>query len=195
MVAGKGLQYNGLGDYYKAGIANYPLGGMFNSRINLNLREDKGYTYGARTYFNGTDYIDAFMGSTSVRADATDSSIVEIIKEINQYVKDGISEEELAFTKSSIGQRDALKYETTSQKALFMRQLVWNDFNKDLVKEQLNILNGMRKSDVDAITRKYLKPDQLAIIVVGDRALVLDKLKALGYPVVETDIYGVPVKE
>lgn len=195
MVAGKGLQYNGLGDYYKAGIANYPLGGMFNSRINLNLREDKGYTYGARTYFNGTDYIDAFMGSTSVRADATDSAIVEIMKEINQYVKDGISEEELAFTKSSIGQRDALKYETTSQKALFMRQLIWNDFNKNLVKEQLNILNGICKSDVDAITRKYLKPDQLAIIVVGDRALVLDKLKALGYPVVETDIYGVPVKE
>jgi zinc protease len=190
MIGGKGLRYSGLGDYYKANIANYPLGGMFNSRININLREDKGYTYGARTYFNGTDYIDAFMGSTSVRADATDSAIIEIMKEINGYIKDGITEKELSFTKSSIGQRDALKYETTSQKASFMRQLIWNDFDKDLVQKQLSILNDLSKKDVDAIIRKYINPEQLFIVVVGDSALVLDKLKALGYPVVVSDIYG-----
>jgi zinc protease len=195
MLGSTGLYYDGTGDYYRSGIVNYPLGGMFNSRININLREDKGYTYGARTYFNGSETINAFMGSTSVRADATDSAIVEIMKEINDYVKMGISEEELAFTKSSIGQRDALKYETTGQKALFMRQLLRNGLDKDLVKKQLNILSKMSKKDADAIIKQYIKPDRLAMVVVGDKALIYDKLLALGYPVIEVDMYGQPVEQ
>jgi zinc protease len=193
MLGGEGLYYDGMGDYYKANIVNYPLGGMFNSRININLREDKGYTYGARTGFSGTEMLNLFTGSTSVRADATDSAVVEIMKEITQYVADGISEEELAFTKSSIGQRDALKYETTGQKALFMRQLLRNGLDKDLVSKQLDILTKMTKADADAIIRQYIRPGKLAIVVVGDRALIYDKLVALGYPVVEVDMYGKPV--
>jgi len=192
-VTGKGLRYDGTGDYYKANIANYPLGGMFNSRININLRERKGFTYGARSFFEGTDYLDKFGVSTSVRADATDSAVVEILSELNQYVRDGITEQELDFTRRSIGQRDALKYETANQKAMFMRTLIDNDFNANLVKEQLDILARISKNEIDNIARKYIQPDHLNIIVVGDKALVLDKLKALGYPVIEVDINGNPV--
>ncbi|HUH73114.1 MAG TPA: pitrilysin family protein [Chitinophagales bacterium] len=187
-VVGRGLRYNGLGDYYKAGIANYPLGGMFNSRINLNLRERKGWTYGARSGFEGSDYVDKFYVSTSVKASATDSSVIEIMNDLNTYLKDGITEEELTFTKNSVGQKDALKYETASQKASFMKYILQNNFNDQLVNQQLSILNKLTKSDVDQITKTYIHPSQMYIIVVGDKATVHEPLKKLGYPVIEMDI-------
>lgn len=187
-VVGRGLRYSGLGDHYKAGIANYPLGGMFNSRINLNLRERKGWTYGARSGFEGSDYLDKFYVSTSVKASATDSSVIEIMKDLNSYLKDGITEEELAFTKNSVGQKDALKYETTAQKANFMKYIIQNNFNDQLVNQQLDILNKLTKSELDQITKTYIHPSQMYIIVVGDKATVLEPLKKLGYPVLEMDI-------
>ncbi len=184
-VVGKGLRYDGLGDYYQAGIANFSLGGAFNSRININLRERKGWTYGARSGFAGSEYIDKFIVSTSVKADHTDSSVVEIMKELNSYVKNGIAETELEFTKNSIGQRDALKYETASQKASFMSFLIKNDFDKNLVQKQTEILENLRKSNLDDIIQKYINPDRLYIVVVGDKDIVLEPLKKLGYPLIE----------
>ena len=187
-VVGRGLRYDGLGDYYKIGIANFPLGGAFNSRINLNLRERKGWTYGARTAFVGSDYVDEFIVSTSVKADFTDSAVVEIMKDLEAYVQDGITEDELNFTKNSIGQRDALKYETASQKAIFMNYIIKNDFDKDLDKKQATILSELSQSKLDELTRKYIRPDALYIIVVGDRNHVLEPLKKLGYPLQEIEL-------
>lgn len=187
-VVGRGLRYDGLGDFYKAGIANYPLGGMFNSRININLRERKGWTYGARSYFAGSDFTDKFIVNTGVKASATDSAVVEIMNELNNYVNQGITQEELDFTKKSIGQRDALKYETASQKATFMSYIIHNNFDDQLVKKQLNILQSLTKKDIDQITGKYIHPKQLYIIVVGDKASVLEPLQKLGYPVIEMNL-------
>jgi len=187
-VVGKGLRYDGLGDFYKAGIANFPLGGAFNSRININLRERKGWTYGARSGFAGNHYIDKFIVSTSVKAEYTDSSIVEILKDINNYVNDGITNDELEFTKKSIGQRDALKYETASQKATFMSYIIDNDFDKDLVNKQIKILNSLTEQDINEIAKKYIQPEQLYIIVVGDREIVWESLNSLGYPIQEINL-------
>ncbi|MCB9692602.1 MAG: insulinase family protein, partial [Alphaproteobacteria bacterium] len=103
------------GEFYKANLMNYALGGAFNSRININLREDKGYTYGARAFFGGDQDVGYYVASAGVRTDATKESVVEFFKEIQGFYDDGITAEELAFTKSSIGQRDALKYETPSR--------------------------------------------------------------------------------
>ena len=74
---------------------NYPLGGDFNSRLNLNLREDKGWTYGARSGFSGDEYTGDFTFSSGIRADATDSALVEVMKEFNNYSQNGITDEEL----------------------------------------------------------------------------------------------------
>ncbi|MCO5230517.1 MAG: insulinase family protein [Chitinophagales bacterium] len=187
-VVGKGLKYDGLGDYYKSGIANYPLGGMFNSRININLRERKGWTYGARSYFLGSDFVDKFIVSTGVKAANTDSSIIEIMYELNNYVQNGITPEELSYVKKSIGQKDALKYETAAQKAVFLERLVRNGFDGKLVDKQLSILNQLTQEDVNKIVNKYIQPQHLNIIVVGDRAIIYDALKKLGYPVIEKTI-------
>jgi zinc protease len=115
-----GLKYDATGEFYKAGLLNYALGGSFNSRINLNLREDKGWTYGARTAFDGDDYGGSFGFSSGIRADATDSALKEVVSEMRNYAENGINEEELLFMKNAIGQRDALRYETGAQKAAFI---------------------------------------------------------------------------
>ena len=119
-LAHKGLKYDTYGDYYKAYVMNFVLGGSFNSRLNLNLREDKGFTYGIRSGFNGNDTDGMFYISTSVKSEATDSALNEIYFELNNYLNNGIDEQELLFTQNSIANSDALRYETALQKTRFL---------------------------------------------------------------------------
>jgi len=189
-VAGSGLQYDATGDYYKAGIMNYPFGGAFNSRLNLNLREKRGYTYGVRSGFNGSNYTGTFVVSGGFLAHATDSVVMEVMNELNDYKNNGISEEELVFTKKSIGQRDALKYETLIQKAGFMSNILEYNLDKGFVKRQNEILSGITSFDVSQYAKTLINPDKMVIVVVGDKTKVLDKLKKLKYTVVEMDANG-----
>lgn len=188
-----GMPFDATGDYYKANLMNYNLGGAFNSRINLNLREDKGYTYGARSYFSGSKYAGPFTASAGVRADATAESVTEFMKELTEFSKNGISEDELKFMKSSIGQADARQYETPYQKAGFLGRILEYDLKKDFVKQQTNILNNITKQEIDALAAKNLPVNNLHIVVVGDKKTVLPKLEALNYEIVELDTDGNPV--
>jgi zinc protease len=188
------LPYDATGDYYKAGIVNFTLGGAFNSRINLNLREDKGWTYGARTGFRGTRYAGPFTASAGVKGNATDSSVVEFVKEIKLFADKGITPEELTFTKSSMGQADALKYETPGQKAGFLARMLEYNLDANYVDAQTKILTNITKADIDALAKKYLPYDKMIIVVVGDKAKVFDQLTKLGYEVEQMDVNGVPFK-
>ncbi|MBS1566923.1 MAG: insulinase family protein, partial [Bacteroidetes bacterium] len=105
---GTNLKYDATGEYYRSNLMNYSLGGAFNSRLNLNLREDKGWTYGASSGFSGDKYMGYFEFSSGIKAGATDSALVEVIKELKEYAATGITDKELDFTKKAIGQRDAL---------------------------------------------------------------------------------------
>ncbi|MDX5443968.1 MAG: insulinase family protein [Hymenobacteraceae bacterium] len=189
------MPYDATGTYYKAGLMNFALGGAFNSRINLNLREDKGYTYGARSGFSGSTYSGPFTAAAGVRADATDASVVEFIKEIENFKNSGITEAELEFMKKSIGQRDARNFETPYQKAGFLGQIVDYNLKKDFIKKQSQILQKMTKKDVDALAAKYLPVNNMHILVVGDKKLVKEKLEKLNYEIVELDANGNPVSE
>ncbi|MDX2411920.1 MAG: pitrilysin family protein, partial [Woeseiaceae bacterium] len=111
-IGKRALTFDATGDYYRANLMNFTLGGAFNSRIMLNLREEKGYTYGAFSGFNGTRDYGAFTAQAAVRTDTTGDSIVQFENEIRGYAESGISETELAFTRRAIGQRDARSYET-----------------------------------------------------------------------------------
>lgn len=184
------IPFDATGEYYRLGLMNYVLGGAFNSRINLNLREDKGYTYGARSSFSSTQTPGPFTAQAGVKATATDSSVVEFIKELTNYEKSGITDAELAFTKSSIGQRDALKYETPYQKAAFLGQIVEYNLPSDFVEQQNAILAKISKAELDALAKKHLPLDKMVITVVGDKELVKPGLERLGYEVVELDKEG-----
>ena len=143
------------------------LGGAFNSRINLNLREDKGYTYGARSSFAGDEDYGLFTASAGVRTDTTTASIIEFEKEIRSYGKDGITAAELAFTRSAIGQRDALNYETPRQKLGFLSRIQIYDLDDDFVDQQNEILASIPAEELNAIAAKHLTMDDMIIVVVG----------------------------
>lgn len=190
-----GLKYDATGEFNKARLMNYTLGGDFNSRLNINLREDKGWTYGARSTLSGDEYSGEFVFSSGIRADATDSALVEVMKEIRGYAENGIKEDELAFMKNSLGQRDALLYETGFQKAGFIRRILDYNLPADYTSQQNKILAGLTKKQVDETARKILNPSKMNILLVGDKAKIYEGVSKLGYEIVELDTEGKPVEK
>ncbi|ADB40157.1 M16 family metallopeptidase [Spirosoma linguale] len=184
------MPYDATGDYYKAALANYMLGGAFSSRINMNLREDKGYTYGARSGFSSTNTPGPFTAQAGVKAAATDSSVIEFVKEITNYAKSGITEQELAFVKSSLGQSDALRYETSLQKAFFLSRIIEYNLPRNYVEQQSEILRKITKAEIDAVAKKQLPINNMIITVVGNKQLIKPGLEKLGYELVELDKEG-----
>jgi zinc protease len=184
------MKYDATGEYFKSYLMNYPLGGAFNSRINLNLREDKGYTYGARSYFSSDEDAGPFTATAGVRANVTDSSVIEFMKEIKGYNKGGITTEELEFMKKSIGQRDARSYETPFQKASFLNRILTYGLDKNFVKKQKKIIDKIKKKEINALIKKHINPKKMNILVVGDKATIEPGLKKIGYEVVELDANG-----
>lgn len=188
------LRYDATGEFYRAGLMNYNLGGAFNSRINLNLREDKGWTYGARSGFDGDQYSGAFSFSSGIKAEATDSALVEVMQELKAYAAGGITEEELRFMKNAIGQRDALRYETPVQKIGFIARIQEYNLPGNYVEQQNQILQQITAAELNALARKWLNTDKMNILLVGDKAKILPGLQKLGYEIVELDTDGKPLK-
>mgnify|MGYP003340311003 CR=1 FL=1 len=184
------MPYDLVGEYYKCDLMNYVLGANFNSRLNLNLREDKGWTYGARANFNGSKYSVEYTFSSGIRADATDSALTEVLKEINNYAANGITTDELGFMKSAIGQRDALQYETPGQKSGFVSRLLEYNLEGNYVATQNNMLKSINKIEIDQLAKKWLQTDNMNILLVGDKAKILPGLQKFGYEIIELDADG-----
>ncbi len=184
------LPYDALGEYYRADLMNYALGEAFNSRINLNLREDKGYTYGARGYFIGTKQYGYYVARSGVRSNVTLESLQEILKELSQYHATGPVKEEWLFTQNSIGQRDARAFETPSQKLDFLDKIYRYQLEPDFIEQQQDILNNMSLEGAAKLASKYLDPASMGVLIVGDKQTVLPKLQSLDYTIVELDSEG-----
>ncbi len=185
-----GLQYDAAGDYYKAYLANYPLGTGFNSRLNINLREAKGWTYGARSSFSADAHSGEYAFSSGIRADATDSALSEVMREITEYLATGPTDEEVMFMQNAIGQNDALRYETGVQKAMFIRRILDYNLPANYPELQARVLKSMTKEEMAAQAKKYLHPDKMNILMVGDKQRIIDNVKKLGYEIVELDADG-----
>ena len=187
-IGKRSLTQDITGEYYRAYLMNFPLGGAFSSRINLNLREDKGYTYGAHSYFYGDKFSGAYTASAEVRADVTDKSIVELVNEIQHYAEQGISDEELAFMRNAINQKDALKYETPSRKLSFLAQILEHDLSSDFVKRRNEIVATISKEEINTLAKKHLDISTMLMVVVGDAKTLKPQLEALGYQVINYEI-------
>jgi len=209
------FKYLARGDAFKPGIAAYLLeslglapiyriqdggkeGLQKNSetydRVNYFLREIRGFTYGVRGGFAGGKYPGPYTISGGFRANSTDSTLIDMISELKKYTANGVTEDELSFTKNAMAQSDALKYESAFQKLGFIKRILDFNLDKNYVKQQGDILNNITKADIDARAKKHLPLDNMLILVVGDKATNFDKVKALGYEVVELDLNGNPVK-
>ena len=189
-IGKRSLKYDATGEFYRAGLMNFVLGGAFNSRINLNLREDKAYSYGARSRFKGGHDRGSFTASAGIRTDATGDGIVQFEDEIRAYAEKGISEDELAFTRRALGQRDARRYETPSQKLSFLSRILEFDLDDDFVDTQNDILAAIGQEEISNLAARHLVMDDMIIVVVGDKAVILPQLEELGYEIVELDASG-----
>ena len=187
------LPYDALGDFYQANIMNFSFAGAFNSRTNYLLREIKGWTYGTRGSFSGTSFAGPYTLGGGFKANATDSTLVEMFKELKNYAEKGITREELEFTRKAMAQSDALKYESPLQKLGFIKRVLDYNLSRDYVAQQTKMLNAITEAEINALAKKYLPYDKMIIVVVGDKAGVYEKLKNLPYELVEVDISGNPI--
>jgi zinc protease len=185
--------YDATGEYYQTTLMAFPLGGAFNSRVNLNMREDKGWTYGCRANFSADKDGGEFVGSGGFKVNATDSAIVEYMKEFKNYAEKGITPEEVSFMKSSIGQRDALRYEQSRQKAGFLANILNYKLPKNYTEKQQKMLQAITANDINNLAKKYINPDKMNIVVVGDKKVIMAGLMKLGYEIVELDVNGQPL--
>ncbi len=184
------LKYDATGEYYKCGLMNFPFGGAFNCRLNINLREDKGWTYGARSGFNANDYTGYYMFSSGIKAGATDSALKEVIREFKLYNESGIKQQEIEFMKNAIGQSDARKYETGFQKAGFLGNILKHNLPASYVNEQNKILKNIDKKEIDALIKKWLRLEGMNIVLAGDMEKLKPALEAMQFSVVELDSEG-----
>jgi zinc protease len=177
------LPYDAYGEYYKSKLMNFTLGGNFNSRINQSLREKHGWTYGAFSYFNGSEEVGPFTAQAGVKKTATDSSVVEFISIMKDYSENGITEDELTFVKSAVGQKDALKYEAGYQKTGFLNKILRFGLDRDFTDKQSEILKNLTAAEVNELAAKHIDVDNMAIVVVGDKAEIYDGLSKLPYEI------------
>lgn len=188
------LPYDPYGEYYKSQIMNFSFGGAFNSRTNYLLREIKGWTYGSRSGFGGSKYAGPFTFAGGFKANTTDSTLVEVMSEMKKYREGGITDAELTFTKNAMSQSDALRYEAPTQKLYFIKRIMDYSLDKDYVSKQTAILNSITKEEINGLAKKNLPMDKLVIFVLGDKASNMEKVKKLGYDVIEIDNDGNEVK-
>lgn len=166
-------------DYYALNVMNMIFGGQFMSRLNMNLREDKGYTYGARSSFEWHVHAaGAYVASASVKTDKTQPALVEFLKEIDGLRGEiPIKPEELNDAKDYITRGYPSEFETISQIAQRLETLVEYKLPDDYFNTLIPKVSAVTAEDVLAAAKKYIQPDNLSIIIVGDRKEVEKSLK------------------
>ncbi|XOV77373.1 MAG: M16 family metallopeptidase [Aestuariibacter sp.] len=169
-VVKRSLPYDALGEHFKTKLMNFPLGGHFNSRLNLNLREDKGYTYGARTNFLGGKTLGMFEFSSAVNKQHTVATLQEVLNELEQFRKYGISEAEMQLMRNAYTQGDALKFETPMKKAGFLRHLMIYQLDNSYADKQNAIINTISARELNQLAKEQLQLQDMEIILVGNKA-------------------------
>lgn len=167
--------------FYPAQIMNYRLGGgSFASQLTQELREGKGYTYGIRSGFNGSTIPGPFQISSGVRTNITYEA-VDLIKQILDNYPASFGEEDLEVTKGFMIKSNARKFETMGSKLNMLREISNYDREKNFVKQQEKIVEEITVPEIQELARKYVDPDKMYYLVVGDAETQLDRLEELGY--------------
>lgn len=167
-------------DFLSTRVLGYILGGGFNSRLNMKLREDKGYTYGARSSIGSDKLVANFMASTSVRTEVTDSALTEMIYEIRNIVDKGITEEELEEAKANLSGSFGRSLENPSTIASFAINIARYGLPEDYYSTYLQRLNALTVEDINAAAKKYIQPDHMHITIVGNGKEFKEKVTQFG---------------
>ncbi|GBD89944.1 peptidase M16 inactive domain protein [bacterium BMS3Abin04] len=165
-------------DFYARTIMNSILGGQFSSRINLNLREDKGFTYGASSSYQYNKHSGSFIVSTGVQSVHTGESISEILKELKE-IRKNITHDEVNFSKSYLIKRYPALFETYSQVASNLMLLIIHDLPDNYFDTYIENLEKVNSNEILKAAKENILLDQIAILAVGDRKIVLPQLEKL----------------
>ncbi len=192
-VGKKGLKGND-DDFFMTQVINYKLGGSFNSQLNMTLREEKGYTYGARSGFTRRINDGSFIASSSVRSNVTKES-VEIFKSIIENYVEVFSQEDLDKTRKTMIRSNARAFETLNQKMGILENISTFDLPVDYIARDQDKLKQIDLNGAKALIRKYMDTNQLSYLIVGDAATQLAGLEQIGLGIPKLlDREGVPVE-
>ncbi len=182
-------------DYYALRVLNTILGGSFTSRLNQNLRETRGYTYGARSSFSMQRLAGPFSAGASVQTAKTDSALIEFFKELRGVRDLPVPAAELAKAKAYITLGLPAEFETTRGAAGMFADLLNNDLPLDTYDSFIAKLNAVTAADVRRAAQRHIRPDEFAVVVVGDREKIEAPIQALKEgPTAARDLWGKPAE-
>jgi predicted Zn-dependent peptidase len=178
-------------DWFALEVLNTIVGGAFTSRLNQNLRETHGYTYGAFSQFAPRRLNGAFVALASVVTAKTDSSLIEFLKELRRIRDETVAPPELAKAKAYLTLGLPGEFETTGGAAARFRELLSFGLPLDYYDRYVDRINAITAADVHRVARQYIDPDRFDIVVVGDKSQIEAGIKALNEgPIVYRDLWG-----
>ncbi len=172
-------------DYAAIDVMNTALGGLFSSRINLNLREKHGYTYGASSAFFFRRGPGPFLIGTAVRTDVTAQAVIEIIREIERMRETEIEPAELTIAKDSIARSLPGWFETTPETVSSIGQLFVHNLPLRYYHDLPERIQSVSAADAQRVARMYLRPEKMVIVAVGDRSRIGAELEKLNLGPIE----------
>jgi zinc protease len=181
-------------DFRPMQVMNLALGGLFSSRINMNLREAHGYTYGASSQFSFRRAAGPFQVASGVRTDVTGPAVSEIFKEVGGMVGRPVSDEELKMAKDSLSYSLPGAFESSANAVNNFSNVFIYDLGLDYYSRYAEQVNAVTTDQTLAVAKKYLVPANMVVVVVGDRAKIEPQLKKLNLGAIEIrDTEGRPV--
>lgn len=167
------------GDYFATVVMNAVLGGLFGSRINLNLREVHAYTYGAHSAFDWRRAAGPFVVATAVKTEVTDAAVREILMEIDRIREAEVSMDEMELATKYLGGVFPIRYETTGAVAGALAMANVYGLDDDYFGTYRDRIAAVTPADVLAAARAHLHPDELQVLAVGDASAIEGPLAAL----------------
>ena len=166
-------------DYAPLEVMNTDLGGLFSSRINMNLREQHGYTYGAGSFFQYHRAAGPFVVYSDVRTDVTAPATSEVFNELRRMRETLMTPAELSLSKDSIARSLPGRFERGTEAAASFAELFTYDLPLDYYASLPDRINAVTAEKAQAVAQKYILPEKMIVLAVGDRAKIEEELKKL----------------
>jgi zinc protease len=182
-------------DFFPAVIANQILGGDFNSYLNMNLREQHAWTYGASSSIGSGKYVTKFKASSAVRNTVTDSAVVQFIKEIKRIRTERVPQEVLRNVKAGYIGRFVMQVEKPQTVARYALNIETEKLPADFYEKYIQTINNVTAEDIYRVANKYFLLDNMRIVIAGKGSDVITGLEKLQIPIFYFDKYGNPVEK
>lgn len=182
-------------DFFPAIIATQILGGDYNSNLNMNLREAHGWTYGASSTIGVDKYVTKLKSASSVRNTATDSAVVEFVKEIKKMRTEKVSDQLLKDVKAGFVGRFVMRVEKPQSVARYALNIETDELPKDFYENYIKSVNAVTPEDILKAANKYFLIDNTRIVIAGKGEEVLPGLEKLNIPIFYFDKFGNPTEK